>query len=94
MSTAKMIFTPSRQRRAAAEASAALAPRRAACAAAMTGWPVPAQTVAASTTSIRARSIPRSASWSRACSAARTVPEIAPDRWIETMSSPRSRSGS
>ena len=56
--------------------------------------PWPAQPVAESTTSIRAGSTPRSISWSRACSAARTVPEMPPDRWIETMSSPRSISGS
>ena len=39
-------------------------------------------------TSIRSGATPRSTSWSRACSAERTVPEIPPDRWIERMSLP------
>jgi hypothetical protein len=56
--------------------------------------PWPAHPVAESTTSTRPGSIPRSISWSRACSAAPTVPEMPPERWIETTSSPRSSSGS
>ena len=56
--------------------------------------PWPAQTVAESTTTTRSGAIPRSTSCSRACSAERTVPEIPPERWIETMSKPWSSSGS
>ena len=42
----------------------------------------------------RARGRPATPNCSRACSAARTVPDIPPARWIETMSLPASSSGS
>ncbi len=94
MSTANRIFSSARSSRARAAASAAVAPACAALAAATATRPSPAQTLAESTITIRPGSIPRSVSWSRACSAERTVPEMPPEMWIETMSSPRSISGS
>ena len=94
VSTAKRIFSSSRTARARAAAACASAPSLIALAAATASRPRPAQTLAESTISIRSGAIPRSVSWSRACSAERTVPEMPPEMWIETMSDPCSSSGS
>ena len=94
MSTANRIFRFSRVSRARAAAAGRSAPSLIALAAAIAIRPWPAQTEDESTISIRSGATPRSTSWSRACSAERTVPEMPPERWIERMSDPCSISGS
>ena len=93
VSTANQTLSSRRSASAAAAASAAVAPARAAELAAITIIPSPAQAVAESSTTTRSAAIPLSTSWSRACSAAVQVPEMPPERWIETMSWPASSSG-
>ncbi len=94
MSTANQTFSSRRSAWAAAAASAALAPARAAEFAAIAIIPRPAQAVAESSTTIRSGAMPPSIRRSRACPAAPQVPEMPPDRWIETMSAPSASSGS
>ncbi len=94
MSTANQTLRSRRQACAASAASSTVPPARATLAAAIASIPSPAHAVDESSTTTRAGSIPRSISWSRACSAAVKVPEMPALRWIETMSAPSSSSGS
>ena len=94
VSTANSSRISWRSARAAASASASPPPALTALAAAIAISPCPAQPVSESSTAMRSGATPFSSSASRACSAARTVPEIAPERWMLSTSSPRSTSGS
>ena len=88
VSTANQTFRSRRQAWAASAASLGGAAGSGDLAAAIAIIPSPAQAVAESRTTSGRGSIPRSTSWSRACSAVVKVPEMPALRWMETMSLP------
>ncbi len=94
MSIANHIRRASRASLTLVIVSSASCPAAAARAASIARIPWPPQAERLSQTVIRSPPLPSSTSWSRACVAESTVPEMPDEMWIETTSRPAASSGS